>query len=386
MSIMEPNSSSQYFLKKADESLYGPTDLAVLQQWAREGRVAPDDLISRDRSFWYPAPTLTALDMNWLVQLPDGTQYGPIHLQAVKELVDEGSLSLDDTVINRITDRTCSIRDALAAESETLARSPESTQEPTPQAPIPSSRETKVAAAVETTTATAPSESPQTVSPEPQKAKEKTAETPAETAEPTAASWREMAARKDFLERELAKWKKMYEQEHANFLRVVREVEDRVQGLRKSELAALTRADQLERKLKESEENYRMLRESLHNDPTRPHAQQIADLTELYRSLAQRYDAIARLLQEKNAEINALLEAREKAEAQASEMMRQAQSVMEQERKEADMARRRAIEIETDYLELVRAYRELNEKFMQVRDELAASRAPASAARSSKKA
>jgi hypothetical protein len=352
-----------YFLKKADGAIYGPSDLNTLQGWAREGRVAPDDMISKDKDVWYPAPTLTDLEMNWLVHLSDGTQYGPIHLQALKELIEEGSLSADDLVTNRITEQTCSLRAAMAAASAPADHAPGSQAEPISQTET-AEPESVRAATIETTPKASAPEAPP---PAPAAARE----------EP--ASWRDLASRKDFLEREVVKWKKLYEQEHENFLQSAHDYEERIQGLKKSELAALTRAEQLERKLKESEDNYRVLRESLANDPTRPYAQQLVALIELHRDLAQRYDAVSRLLQEKNSEIADLLEARSQAEARVEEQLRHMRDIVERERKEADHARRRSLEIESDYMQLVQAYRELNEKFMQLRQEAAGAATDAAA-------
>lgn len=369
---MGVHSSYQYYLKKADGAIYGPSELAVLKQWAREGRIAPDDLISKDQSFWYPAPTLTDLDMNWLIQLHDGTQYGPIHLHALQELVEEGSLSAEDVVINRITERMCTIREAMAAESTSISKPVEPVSGP--PAPAEPSKPVSTLASVTESTA-APAELKEAPAPSPT-----ISETP-----PESVSWREIAAQKDFLERELVKWKAMYEQEHENSLRTAREAEEHVQALRKSEMAAHIRADQLERKLKESEENYRVLRESLANDASRPYVQQLITLTELHRDLSQRCDALTRLLQEKNEEINALLDARARMEAHASEILRQAQAIAEQERKEAELGRRRALEIEADYLQLVRAYRDLNEKFMRLKQDASSPPSSASSERAQKK-
>lgn len=364
---MSPGNGARYFLKKGDGTIYGPADIEALKAWAREGRVAPDDLVSKDKEFWYPAPTLTDLEMNWLVQLTDGTQYGPIHLHALQELVEDGSLSPNDVVTNRITEEICTLGEAIAASATAAQAAPAAevgAQEPDAFVPNES-----IAAPAETT----PSAPGALVSAPEAAAPEKTA--PAE-AEPPPASWRELAARKDFLERELTKWKQMYEQEHAHLVQSMREHEERIQALKKSELAALTRAEQLERKLKESEENYRVLCESLASDPTRPYAQQLVALTELHRDLAQRYDAVTRLLQEKNSEIADLLEARSRSETRAEEQLRQMQEIVERERHEADQARRRALEIETDYVQLIQAYRDLNEKFMQLRQSLAGASAP----------
>lgn len=374
-----------YFLKKPDGTVYGPAPLEMLQTWAREGRVAPDDLLSKDQELWYPAPTLTDLGMNWLVHLSDGTQYGPIHLMALQELVKEGSLSPDELVTDRMTEKVYVLRDAFAAvlqekgpstlpevaPPETVASKPESVITEQPQKGIDESAPTApaISGAKTPLVATTPA----------QPSEEKAISTaPAGT--PSHPSWRDLVARKDFLERELLKWKKLYEEEHQQTLRLTREIEERVQSLKTSELAALTRANQLERKLRESEENYRILKESLANDSAHPHVQQLVELTELYRDFYQRYEALASLLNEKNAQIAELLESRTQTEIRAQEQLRQMQEVLDRERHEADQARRRALEIEADYLQLVKSYRELNDRFMQLRQQAISSSSPTASA------
>ncbi len=82
------------YLKRSDGETYGPVDLPTLQLWATDGRVAPDDQISGDQVNWALASNLAELDMNWLVELRDGSIYGPIHLLALRDLIREGTVSI----------------------------------------------------------------------------------------------------------------------------------------------------------------------------------------------------------------------------------------------------------------------------------------------------
>lgn len=373
-----------YFLKKPDGTVYGPVPLEMLQTWAREGRVAPDDLLSKDQELWYPAPTLMDLAMNWLVHLSDGTQYGPIHLMALQELVKEGSLSPDELVTDRATEKVYVLRDAFAAFLQEKA--PPTPSEVAPAATVVSEREWVIGEqpqkvmeeSAPTASAMSEAETPLIATTPAQSSEEKAGSTAPVGTRPLA-SWRDLVARKDFLERELLKWKKLYEEEHQQTLRLTREIEERVQSLKKSELAALTHANQLERKLRESEENYRILKESLANDSAHPHVQQLVELTELYRDFSQRYEALASLLNEKNAQIAELLESRTQTGIRVQEQLRQMQEVLDRERHEADQARRRALEIEADYLQLVKSYRELNDRFIQLRQQAISPSSPPTA-------
>lgn len=75
-----------WFAKLDDGRVYGPVNVAKLAAWAREGRLDPTSLISRDRVNWSPAPQKTALGMNWIVETAIGTWFGPFHHDVVEEL------------------------------------------------------------------------------------------------------------------------------------------------------------------------------------------------------------------------------------------------------------------------------------------------------------
>ena len=82
-----------WYLKRIDGEVYGPVGLPTLQLWATDGRVAPDDKISTDQKKWMLAFDLAELSMDWKVELGDGSDYGPIHLLALRDLIRDGSVS-----------------------------------------------------------------------------------------------------------------------------------------------------------------------------------------------------------------------------------------------------------------------------------------------------
>lgn len=93
-----------WFLRKKNGDEYGPVELNELQEWAHDGRIEPDDAISADREIWNPAPTLAALGMEWMVELPEaGGMYGPVNLLAARELLLTQAISPQARVVHKIT-------------------------------------------------------------------------------------------------------------------------------------------------------------------------------------------------------------------------------------------------------------------------------------------
>ncbi len=97
--------SVQWYLKKADGAVYGPVALEDLKHWAIDGRVDPDDQLSDDQIHWSPAPQLAALEMDCLLRLPDGQQYGPVHRNLLREFILEGEIGPTQLVFDQQTQR-----------------------------------------------------------------------------------------------------------------------------------------------------------------------------------------------------------------------------------------------------------------------------------------
>lgn len=94
-----PAESGTWRLRKGGGgAVYGPVPTAMLAAWAREGRIAPEDEISADGLAWQPAHTLEALRMRWWLRLPDGSWFGPAHIDAFREIVAEHGLPPGVTV------------------------------------------------------------------------------------------------------------------------------------------------------------------------------------------------------------------------------------------------------------------------------------------------
>jgi len=356
---------TEFFLRKSDGNVYGPVDRPTLQDWASQGRVAPDDAISKDKEGWYPAPTLPDLEMHWMVDLPDGSQYGPVHLLALKELAEEGSVPLDSEVTNRLTEKTSKLADAL--------------KEPESAAPQPIVSEAGAEPAAPPKEKEEPPPEPETeatqVEDEPVLAPDETEkeEPPAEATEihvPRARDeWREIAESKDQYEKEAIKWRKMYEDEHASLLKKEGALNERIDELRRSESAARLEIEQLERKLRAAQRDYQLLKQTVEGNEGTPQSSQLVALMEAYSELSQGYDSLASQVTSKSAEIRSLLDSRKLAEENAEEQMKRMEQMAKREREEAESARRQAAEMEETHLQLVKSYRDLNARFIRLRQE-----------------
>jgi len=104
-----------WYLKKSDGEVYGPVDLATLQLWATDSRIAPEDQVSTDQKSWQLAPALSELGMEWIVQLRDETPFGPLHLLSVKDLVQDGSVSRRGKIKNVTTGEEQVVGEALVS-------------------------------------------------------------------------------------------------------------------------------------------------------------------------------------------------------------------------------------------------------------------------------
>src|ERR1041385_3410434 len=113
----------QWHLKKYDDgSVFGPVDVATLHAWASKGEISPYDMLSRDGVKWMAAPELPELEMNWIVEFPDGEMYGPTCIEAIRSFLTDGQLTADNSIRNATTGEKCLIgehpafQDLLVAE------------------------------------------------------------------------------------------------------------------------------------------------------------------------------------------------------------------------------------------------------------------------------
>lgn len=327
-----------WYLLKNDGTVYGPVEWPELQEWAGDGRIAPEDSLSQDRRSWKSAPSYADLRMEWLVELDDGSRYGPIHLMALREMQQEGSLSPATRILHARTQEITTLGEALKAAAP-------ATPTPTP----------------------APAPAPKVVAPAPV-APSATEEKPASAKAPTRMEWKEIARSKDHFEREAVKWRKMYEEERERAERTEKTADERVEALRKNELASTLTIEQLQRTIGQLEKKAALMEQTLAATDSNGQSAQILALIQSYQELSERYDNLVQQLTSKSQEIQSVLESRAQAEKYAAEQVRRTEEVVQREREESDLARRRATELEQSHLDLVRAYRELNDRFIRFRN------------------
>jgi chromosome segregation ATPase len=116
-----PKPEKPWHLKLDDGNVYGPVPLADLEVWAADCRIGPDHEVSTDREHWLRAGDVPQLHMDWTVTLVDGSAYGPLHLQAVRHLVADGSVASDSTIRNGRTGEVCPLSQVLTDEVMALA-------------------------------------------------------------------------------------------------------------------------------------------------------------------------------------------------------------------------------------------------------------------------
>jgi len=105
----------QWFLKIDEGKVFGPTHMPTLLDWARQGRIAPGHQVSEDKKAWINAERIPELEMVWMVELADGSFYGPLNIHAVSDLVTEGTVAADAAMINQLTNEKTTVagRDAI---------------------------------------------------------------------------------------------------------------------------------------------------------------------------------------------------------------------------------------------------------------------------------
>lgn len=82
-------------VRTEDGTIFGPASLDTLRGWARAGRLAPGHTVSSNGRDWQSAARMPQLEMDWVVEVSSGAFYGPIHREALDELIREGSVASD---------------------------------------------------------------------------------------------------------------------------------------------------------------------------------------------------------------------------------------------------------------------------------------------------
>jgi len=101
-----------YLLKVSDNEIFGPAPLGQFRIWASEAKISPLDRISNDeRKTWLRAPMIAELQMDWLIEMPDGFLYGPTSVGTLQEFLATGEIDENVTVINTLDRKKTRIKD-----------------------------------------------------------------------------------------------------------------------------------------------------------------------------------------------------------------------------------------------------------------------------------
>jgi hypothetical protein len=89
-----------YLMKHEDGTEFGPISLEQLKDWAHDAQISPLDRVSGDRTTWVKAPMLPWLEMDYLIEVGPDQYYGPTTLGAIREFIAMGEIGGETTLIN----------------------------------------------------------------------------------------------------------------------------------------------------------------------------------------------------------------------------------------------------------------------------------------------
>ena len=119
---MSPEAKEKMWKVKAEDgSVFGPAAMSALLVWARDGRLSPGHLVSSDGENWVPVTSLGELSMDWVAEVSPGRFYGPIHHDAVVDLIRTQTIAPDIPKFVRVASLDESPA-SLRAENDSLRR------------------------------------------------------------------------------------------------------------------------------------------------------------------------------------------------------------------------------------------------------------------------
>ena len=101
-----------HLLKASDKEVYEAKSLETLRGWAADAKISPLDKISSDnRMSWQRAPMIPELQMDLLVQMPDNYLYGPTNVATIQEFLATGEIDENVTIINCLDNKEARLAD-----------------------------------------------------------------------------------------------------------------------------------------------------------------------------------------------------------------------------------------------------------------------------------
>jgi DNA repair exonuclease SbcCD ATPase subunit len=367
------------YLKKSSGQIFGPVEDEALAQWAREGRIEPQDLISRDQLQWVAPSSVESLGLDWFIPADDGTPYGPVHAMALAELLSDGTLGLDDTIAHKTTHEirrvcevllpamaryTASLR-ATLGEEQSRAEKLAAAQALRDEEIIRLNRKLLEAEAVmqqrnAAALATVPSKD----------TAHGKAGDEAKTIDRMRTELKDLHQRCSQHEKEVLRLKQLLEIESEAARKRETEAGERIKKLQESEIELLKNVQNAREKAALAD------RKNGDSEGVRDYG----SLVQSYDDLSKNYDLLMEQFTAKTGDLAAAYAANENQKKETEERIARIEETMRRERDEADKARQRLVKSEEAHLELVRSYRELNDRYIRYRQKMEGPAAAAEAA------
>jgi peptidoglycan hydrolase-like protein with peptidoglycan-binding domain len=108
---MADETQNWYLLKHDDGTIFGPIPLDQLKQWAGDAQVSPLDKVSTDEQNWVRAPMVPELEMDYLIEVSPDQYYGPTTVGAVREFLQVGEITGSTLITNCKDGSVLALRD-----------------------------------------------------------------------------------------------------------------------------------------------------------------------------------------------------------------------------------------------------------------------------------
>lgn len=182
------------------------------------------------------------------------------------------------------------------------------------------------------------------------------------------AEWKEMAGKRDHFEKETNRWKRLYADLQASSTKREQELSERVEHLRREELAARTQLEQTQISLQKLEKTIKQISDvSVFPTAAEATAAQRAAILDAYNELSRRCDTLMDQLNAKSAELEEFEQSQQHIKEEADQRVQTVEAHMRKERDDADRARKRALLLEEDHIQLLRSFRDLNDRYIRMR-------------------